>query len=277
MQPIPAPAPSPSGPRRAPACHQHGRRRGLIWLVGVPWLTVSAELQAGMPEVVEAAKPSIVAIGSFNPLKTPRFTFHGSGFIAAEGNLLITNAHVLPSGAAVDLDGRLTALLPRGKAAPELRAASVVATDPLHDLALLKVEGAALPPMKLADSATVREGQEVLLIGFPIAAALGLVPVTHRGIVAALTSIALPAPTSRQLDERAIRQLREGPFELFQLDATAYPGNSGGPLLDAHSGAVVGVVNMTLLKGTKESALSSPTGISYAIPSRYVSDLLKGR
>jgi S1-C subfamily serine protease len=61
---------------------------------------------------------------------------------------------------------------------------------------------------------------------------------------------------------------------VFQLDATAYPGNSGGPLFDPRSGAVFGVISMVLVKGTRESALSQPSGITYAIPSRYVSEML---
>jgi hypothetical protein len=47
------------------------------------------------------------------------------------------------------------------------------------------------------------------------------------------------------------------------------------PLLDADTGAVVGVLNMVLVKGTKESALSQPTGISYAVPARFVDDILR--
>jgi S1-C subfamily serine protease len=239
-----------------------------LWASGV---------RAGLVEVVEAVKPSVLAVGSYNALKNPRFNFHGTGFVAAEGNLVITNAHVIPSGAAVDLDSRLMVLLPRPKEAPEFRAATVVTTDPLHDLALLRIEGSALPVLKLGDSNAVRDGQAVALIGFPVAGVLGFAPVTHRGIVASVTSVALPAPTSRQLDERAIRRLREGPFAMFQLDATAYPGNSGGPLFDPESGVVLGVISGGVLKATKESALSMPSGITYAIPARYVGELLKER
>jgi len=114
-------------------------------------------------------------------------------------------------------------------------------------------------------------------MGFPIGGVLGYSTVTHRGIVSSITTIALPSPTSRQLAPKAISQLREGAFEVYQLDATAYPGNSGGPLLDAHSGQVVGIVNMVLVKGTRESALTNPTGITYAIPVRFARDLLNQR
>lgn len=61
---------------------------------------------------------------------------------------------------------------------------------------------------------------------------------------------------------------------MLQLDATAYPGNSGGPLFVIETGAVVGVVNMVALKGTRESALSQPSGISYAVPVEFVLRLL---
>lgn len=253
-------------------------KKPLLFAVSAMLVLWAAAARAGLVEVVDAVKPSVLAVGSYNALKNPRFTFHGTGFVAAEGNLLITNAHVLPSGAAVDLDSRLMVLVPRPREAPpELRPATVVSTDPLHDLALLRIDGSALPVLKLGDSNAVRDGQAIALIGFPVAGALGFSHVTHRGIVASVTSVALPAPTSRQLDERAIRRLREGPFAMFQLDATAYPGNSGGPLFDPETGTVLGVISSGVLKATKESALSLPSGITYAIPARYVSDLLKER
>jgi serine protease Do len=62
---------------------------------------------------------------------------------------------------------------------------------------------------------------------------------------------------------------------VLQLDATAYPGNSGSPLYDEKRGEVVGIVNMVFVKGTKESALTQPSGISYAIPVQPLVDLLK--
>jgi S1-C subfamily serine protease len=62
---------------------------------------------------------------------------------------------------------------------------------------------------------------------------------------------------------------------VFQLDATAYPGNSGSPLFDPATGEVVGIVNMVFVKGTKEAALAQPSGITYAIPSQHLLELLR--
>ena len=63
-----------------------------------------------------------------------------------------------------------------------------------------------------------------------------------------ITPAALPSPSAGRLSETAIRGLRNGTFNIFQLNATAYPGNSGGPLFDPETGDVVGVLNMVLIK-----------------------------
>ena len=166
---------------------------------------------------------------------------------------------------------------PRADRGLEPRIATLLASDRNHDLALLRVEGAPLPALTLGDAELVREGTSVAFIGYPIAGILGFSPVTHRGIVSSVTSIVLPAATAGQLSERAIARLRDGPFDIYQLDATAYPGNSGGPLFDVQTGRVVGVINMVLIRGTRESALTNPTGITYAIPVRFVRELLERR
>jgi S1-C subfamily serine protease len=106
---------------------------------------------------------------------------------------------------------------------------------------------------------------------------LGFAPVTHRGIVASITTVALPAPTAGQLDPRAVARLRDGNFEVLQLDATAYPGNSGSPVLDIASGRVVAIVNMVLVRGSRESALAHPSGITYAVPVRHLQTLMQRR
>ena len=62
---------------------------------------------------------------------------------------------------------------------------------------------------------------------------------------------------------------------MFQLDAVAYPGNSGSPLYETDTCKVVGVINSVYVKESKETLLSSPSGIAYAIPVKYVKQLLK--
>jgi hypothetical protein len=111
----------------------------------------------------------------------------------------------------------------------------------------------------------VREGETYLFTGFPIGAVLGLYPVTHRTMIAALTPIAIPASTAARLDAGAIRQLAAGAYSVFQLDGTAYPGNSGSPVYDAASGEVIGIVNSVLVKSTKDSSAAGKAATSLSI------------
>ena len=228
---------------------------------------------ADLSSVIAAAKASVLPVGTFSPTDSPRFGFRGTGFVVGDGTLVVTNFHVLPAGAEVESGPVMTVLATRNP--DQLRRARVVTTDRPHDLALLRIEGPPLPVLALDEPGTAREGQAVALMGFPIGGALGFSVVTHHGIVASITTAALPAATAQQLDPRALLRLREGNYELLQLDATAYPGNSGGPLLDAESGRVIGIINMVLVKAGRESALSNPTGITYAVPVRHLHDLLK--
>lgn len=231
---------------------------------------------ADLTALVAASRPSVLPVGTYNPINSPRFSFRGSGFVVGDGSLVVTNAHVLPNADATP-QPQLAVLVNARVDSATFRLAKVVNIDRTHDLALLKLEGPPLPALTLAASESVREGMEVALIGYPIGGVLGYSPVTHRGIVASITAIALPSLAARQLDAKTASRLREGPFEVYQLDATAYPGNSGGPLLDARTGEVVGVVNMVLVRSTRESALTNPTGITYAIPVRFVRELLSAR
>jgi S1-C subfamily serine protease len=70
-----------------------------------------------------------------------------------------------------------------------------------------------------------------------------------------------------------IHRLEEN-YSVFQLDATAYPGNSGSPLYGTETGDVIGIVSSVFIKETKEKILQDPSGISYAIPIRYAKALL---
>ena len=107
-----------------------------------------------------------------------------------------------------------------------------------------------------------------------IGSVLGLSPVTHRGIISAITQIAIPGAKASQLNAKPIKRLTSGSFEVYQLDGTAYPGNSGGPLFEVEKGEVIGIINMVFIKGTKESALTHPSGISFAVPVQHLQELL---
>ena len=240
-------------------------------------LGASPSARAQAPKSIERVKAAIVAVGTFQRARSPAFQFRGTGFVVADGLTIVTNAHVLPATVDVEKLETLAVLLPGVGREVQVRPASRGPADVAHDLALLRVDGAPLPALALRDSETVREGDSVLFTGFPIGAVLGPFPATHRGMVAAITPIVIPPPNASQLDPAMIRRLAGGAFPVFQLDATAYPGNSGSPLYAPDTGEVVGVVNMVFVKGTKEAALTQPSGISYAIPSRYLIELLKRR
>lgn len=252
------------------------RRHVLVLLLATLWASAA---QAGLPDVVAAAKPAVMAVGLYDPLASPRFNFRGSGFVIGNGRLLVTNAHVLPAepGALRNLVLRLPGNRGDTQDGPtETRGLTLLSLDRIHDLALLEFSGDPLPTLTLAEG-PAREGQAALFIGFPIGGLLGFSPVSHRAMISSITPIALPPPTAARLDAAAVARLRQGLFDIYQLDGTAYPGNSGGPLLDAESGEVLGIVNMVLVKGSRENLLSQPSGISYAIPISHLRALLQRR
>lgn len=243
------------------------------WLTAIYFSISCLPAVAGLPETLVLLKPGVVGVGTMQKTRSPSNKFNGTGFVVGDGHYVITNAHVIPDVLAVEELEKLAVFAGQAGRA-DTRLAEQVAMDLVHDLALLKVDGEALPPLRLGDSDRVREGQEIAFTGFPIGTVLGLFPVTHRGIVSALTPIAQPMQTARQLSPHLIKQLN-APFEVFQLDATAYPGNSGSPMYDPKSGEVLGVLNMVFVKESKESVLEKPSGISYAIPAKYVLLLLE--
>jgi S1-C subfamily serine protease len=234
-----------------------------------------APLHAGeLTRTIATVKGSVVGVGTFLKTRSPATAFYGTGFVVNDGLSVITNAHVVPE--RIDTENRETlgVVIAHG-AEIEFRPAVLVALDRAHDLAHLRIGGAALPALKLADSADALEGQELAFTGFPLGMVLGLHPATHRALLSAITPIVLPSLSSRALDARMITQLQRAPFSIFQLDGTAYPGNSGSPVYDPATGAVLAVINMTFVKGLKENAITHPSGIAYAIPANYVRDLLQ--
>jgi len=161
----------------------------------------------------------------------------GSGVVISPDGYIVTNNHVVDG--AVDI--RVTTTNRR------VLKAKLVGTDPLTDLAVLKVDAKDLPSVPWGDSKEVRPGQTVLAFGNPF----GLRFTVTRGIVSAVNR-ANPDPT----DPRK-------PGEFIQTDAAINQGNSGGPLVDAR-GEVIGI-NTFLI-----SPSGSFSGMGFAIPSQIV-------
>jgi S1-C subfamily serine protease len=241
----------------------------LVALPGVPGAQAGTELA----RVIGAVKPSIVGIGSFQKLRSPAVIFAGTGFVVGDGLTVLTNAHVVQEILNSEQKDMLGIMIGMEETI-QFRSATLVALDKEHDLAQLRIVGPALPAMQIGDSASVSEGQAMVFTGFPLGMVLGLHHVTHRALVSAITPVVLPSMNSRQLNQRLIAQLQKPLYAVFQLDATAYPGSSGSPLYDPETGLVYGVINMVFIKGLKESAITHPSGITYAIPANFISPML---
>ncbi|MDB5841190.1 MAG: serine protease [Herminiimonas sp.] len=234
---------------------------------------VTSAPAAELAETIKSVKPSIVGIGTYQKTRSPPLSFRGTGFAVGDGLSIITNAHVIPDMLDSENKETLGIIIGSGPSAA-FRPAVLAGLDKEHDLAHLKITGTPLPPMKIGDSNAALEGQGVAFTGFPLGMMLGPYHSTHRATIASIAPLALPVRNSSRLDPKMIAQLKS-PSTIFQLDGTAYPGNSGSPLYDTETGTVVGVINMVFVKGIKESAITNPSGITYAIPSNHVIELLK--
>jgi len=161
----------------------------------------------------------------------------GSGVIISPDGYIVTNNHVV-EGAS---DIRVT------MSNREVFSAKLIGTDPLTDLAVIKVNGTNLPSVPWGDSAKLHPGQTVLAFGNPY----GFRFTVTRGIVSALNR---PNPDASD---------RHKPGEFIQTDAAINPGNSGGALVDSR-GELIGI-NTFLI-----SSNGSFSGMGFAIPAQIV-------
>jgi S1-C subfamily serine protease len=236
----------------------------------VPATAHGAELSAVIPTV----KRSVVGVGTFERTRSPNTVFVGTGFVVGDGLSVITNSHVVPVSVDAEHMEQIGIVTADG-AMVRFRPAQLVARDTEHDLAHLRLSGTPLPALELVDSNAAQEGQSLAFTGYPLGMVLGLHAATHRATLAAITPVVTPSLNSNKLDVRQIVQLQRAAYNIFQLDATAYPGNSGSPLYDPATGKVWGVLNAVFVKGLKENAISNPSGITYAVPGNYVRELLR--
>lgn len=229
---------------------------------------------ADFSRTIAAVKPSVVGIGTYQLTRSPAVRFAATGFAVGDGLSVITNAHSIPETLDTEKMEKLGVVVGSG-ATVSFRPATLAGIDREHDLAHLRLSGEPLRALTLGDSSTVMEGREFAFTGFPLGMVLGLNHATHRAMLAAITPVVMPSLSSRNLNPRMISQLQKSSFAVFQLDGTAYPGNSGSPLYDPETGVVYGVINMVTVKGLKETAITNPSGISYAIPAQHVRNLLE--
>jgi S1-C subfamily serine protease len=181
--------------------------------------------------------PSVVNVTS----RTVSFDFfygmvpqdgQGSGFVIDKEGHILTNYHVIAEARQVEVT-----MHNRKK-----YKATVVGTDPAHDLAVIQIKGAPdLVPAVLGDSRNLQVGQKVYAIGNPF----GLAGTMTRGIVSSIRPVR--EPNGATIDDA------------IQTDAAINPGNSGGPLMNWH-GEVIGINTMIL------SSVNQNAGIGFAIP-----------
>ncbi|MCE0493280.1 S1 family peptidase [Vibrio salinus] len=239
----------------------------------VLWLFLIAKpVSAGLPETIQSIQPSVVGIGTYSRTLAQHTRFLGTGFAVLNGKFIVTNAHVIPTLLHSNQKEKIVIFAGRGKN-PNIRDAEIVTIDLTYDIAILKISGKALKPVTLSNR-KVREGESIAFTGFPIGAILGLYPVTHHGIISCITPIAVPVRTTKELTVKQLIRLKN-PYLVYQLDATAYPGNSGSPVYEPETGKVIAIINKVLVKSTKEALLSDPSAITYAIPVIYLKHILK--
>ena len=229
--------------------------------------------QAKFVDVVAKIKPSVVGVGIHTPTSRPQNILRGTGFVIGDGRYIVTNEHVLPTLLDDSLLQKIAVFIGTGRNA-KVRKAEIVAKSSLYDLAVLKISGPALPAVTLANSNFYPDGSAIAFTGFPIGSVLGLYPVTHRGIIASITPTVIPAVSAEQINLKMLKRMKN-PYLVYQLDATAYPGNSGSALYDMETGDVVGIINKVFVQGTKEGVISTPSGITYAIPVKYLHQVLR--
>jgi len=254
-----------------------GRPRLGLGTVGLAILLALAtgEVSAELPDTLPRIKPAVVAIGTLARTRSPAFRFLAPGFAVGDGTLIATNAHVVRRKLDEARLETLAVALTDAAGRTQLRPARELAADPAHDVALLRIPGPPIAALPLRQADDVREGETYAFTGFPLGSVMGLHAATHRALIAAIVPAVIPRGAARELDADAIRQLEADRTPVFQLDASASPGSSGSPLWDPVRGDVVGLINMVVVKRTRAGPSPEPTGFSFAVPVRYLRELLR--
>ena len=200
---------------------------------------IQSEPAAPLPDfrpVVTKAMPSVVSVTTETVVFSRFFGQHtersaGSGIIIDDEGYIVTNDHVVENAENIYVE------LHDGRAFP----ATMVGSDPLSDLAVIKIDAADLPHAYWGDSSSLSLGEWVLAIGN----ALGEGIIVTQGIVSRLN-------VSVNAEGNVL-------YGLIQTDAAVNPGNSGGPLVNM-AGEVIGITSVKIVASGVE-------GMGYAISS----------
>lgn len=183
-------------------------------------------------DLINGANPSVVEIDTSATLRAGRRTVQqqgaGSGWIWNANGTIVTNNHVVTGASSI------TVTTSDGKTFP----ASVINTDPVNDLALIKINATQLKSMTVGDASKVRSGDWVLAIGNPLGEGL----IATQGIISRL-GVSVPVSANQTYND------------LIETTAAINPGNSGGPLINM-AGEAIGITTL---------AASGVQGMGYAI------------
>jgi putative serine protease PepD len=186
--------------------------------------------------------PSVVKIA----VMTSQGAATGSGIVISKDGLIVTNNHVV-SGAGSG--ATLSVMLNDGRTV----SATVVGTDELTDLAVIRANAKDLTPAVLGKSGSLGVGQGVVAIGSPF----GLEATVTSGIVSALNR-PVTSGDAQQSSSTTV-------FPAIQTDAAINPGNSGGALIDL-AGQVVGINSAIKTAGGSGQSSGGNIGLGFAIP-----------
>ncbi len=208
-------------------------------------------VEGSIADVANYVSPSVVSIVTSIKQRTIFGTYDsgaaGTGIIATADGYIITNKHVIEGA------NKINVVLADGTTYESVKLA---ATDPLNDVAYLKIENvSSLPAAKLGDSKTISVGQQVIAIGN----ALGEYQNSVTSGIISGTGRSLTATDSNGSNAETLS-------DMIQTDAAINQGNSGGPLVNA-AGEVIGINSAT-------GDSSSSENMGFAIPISSVKGML---
>ena len=213
---------------------------------------VVTEDEADLANIVKKVGPTVVSVVTTQTTGSGRFQTTsegaGTGIIVSSDGYILTNRHVVQDARTLEI------INSEGERYSDV---TLVGSDPLNDIAILKIKGAKdLPAAELGDSGTVRVGQRVIAIGNSLG--------QYQNTVTSGIISGLGRPVTAATDELGMNV--ESLTDLLQTDAAINPGNSGGPLINM-AGQVIGI---------NTAIVSDAQSVGFAIPINAARGIIRG-